>query len=225
MLIGNLLLDLVVVIAIAGGFYIGWHRGFIGVVLKNFAGLFSAVLAFQFFEGLGAKLKEKYILSFVHDGLENAIAEASAGVNAEGLVAAVPGGLARLASLVGIDLAGMAEKALENGQNSIASFVDAASASIAQILSNVVAFAILFFAFVFVLRVLSLPLNKIIMKLPIIGTANRALGLLFGALGTLIITWLAIQLIGFLDASIGLSFIEVADCAISGIFYRFHIFS
>ena len=79
--------------------------------------------------------------------------------------------------------------------------------------------------FLFVLRVLSIPLSAIIMKIPVIGTINRSLGLLFGALATLIIAWVVIQLIGFLDESIGLGFIEVKDCLFSGMFYRFHIFS
>ena len=35
----------------------------------------------------------------------------------------------------------------------------------------------------------------------------------------------AIQLIGFLDETIGLKAIEVSDSAFSGMFYRFHIFS
>ena len=66
MTIGNLLLDLVVISAIAAGFYIGWRRGFICVVLKTFASLFSAVLALCFFEKLAAVLKEKYVHTFVH---------------------------------------------------------------------------------------------------------------------------------------------------------------
>ena len=68
MLIGNMLLDLIVALTIASGFYIGWRRGFISVVLKNFAGLFAAVLSFSFFEGLAAVLKEKYVLSSVKAG-------------------------------------------------------------------------------------------------------------------------------------------------------------
>ena len=225
MLIGNFLLDLTIIAAIGGGLYLGWSRGFIRVVLKRFSGLFSAVLAFQFFERLAAVLKDKYVLSFIKEGLTNALSGATDEITAEGMTSAVPASLTKLASIVGIDLTGMAEKAMENGKNAVSSFVDSASNSISQLLSAIVAFMLLFCGFVFVLRVLSLPLSKVIMKIPVVGTANRALGLLFGALATLIIAWVAIQLIGFLDETIGLKAIEVSDSAFSGMFYRFHIFS
>ena len=225
MLIGNILLDLVVLLALATGFYIGWRRGFISVVLKSFASLFSAVLAFNFFEKFASVLKEKYVYSFVSNGLHNALSNLTDGATAKGLTDAVPDTLTKIASVVGIDLEGMADKAIESGKNAVESFVEAASNSISQLLSSIAAFLLLFFMFLFVLRVLSIPLSAIIMKIPVIGTINRSLGLLFGALATLIIAWVVIQLIGFLDESIGLGFIEVKDCLFSGMFYRFHIFS
>ena len=225
MLIGNILLDLIVVFTIAAGFYIGWRRGFISVVLKSFSGLFSAVLAFRFFEGLAAVLKEKYVFSSVRDGLSEALSGLSDGASAEKMAEAVPDSFARVASLVGIDLEGMAEKAVESGKSAVEDFVFAAANSISQLLSSIVSFLILFALFLFVLRVLSVPLSAIIMKTPLIGSANRMLGLLFGALATLIMAWVAIRVIGFLDETIGLSMIEVKDCMFAGMFYRFHIFS
>ena len=225
MLMGNILLDLIVALTIASGFYIGWRRGFICVVLKSFAGLFSAVLAFRFFEGLAVVLKEKYVFAFLKDGLNEALSGLSDGVNAEGMAEAVPDSLEKVASLVGIDLIGMAEKAVEGGKNAVESFVTAAANSISQLLSSIVSFLILFALFMFVLRVLSVPLSAIIMKTPLIGTVNRALGLLFGALATLILAWVAVQIIGFLDETIGLGFVEVKNCTFSGMFYRFRIFS
>ena len=224
-MIGNILLDLIVILTLAIGFYIGWKRGFICVVLKSFASLFSAVLAFKFFERLASVLKEKYVYSFVKEGLSESLSGLSEGVSAEGMADAVPETLTKIASVVGIDLIGMADKAMESGKNAIASFVDAASNSISQLLSSIASFLMLFALFLFVLRVLSIPLSAIIMKIPIIGTANRILGLIFGALATLIITWVFIQLFGFLDETINLGFIEVKDCIFSGMFYRFHIFS
>lgn len=225
MLIGNMLLDLIVALTVASGFYIGWRRGFISVVLKNFAGLFAAVLSFSFFEGLAAVLKEKYVLSSVKAGLSEALSGLSDGASADKMAEAVPDSLARIASLVGIDLVGMAEKAAESGKNAIESFVSSAANSISQLLSSIVSFLILFALFMLVLRVLSVPLSAIIMKTPLIGTINRALGLLFGALATLILAWVAVQIIGFLDETIGLGFVEVKNCTFSGMFYRFRIFS
>ena len=114
MFFGNILLDLIVAIAIASGLYIGWHRGFISVVLKTFAGLFSAVLSFRFFEELGAVLKEKYVLSFVKNGLTEALSGVVADGSAEAMIGAMPKAMTKMASIVGINLEEMAQKAVED---------------------------------------------------------------------------------------------------------------
>ena len=62
----NWILDLVIVLCLAAGFYYGWKRGFLKIVLKTFAGLFSAIFALTLFDKLGTVLKEKYVYSFVH---------------------------------------------------------------------------------------------------------------------------------------------------------------
>ena len=225
MTIANLFLDLLVLSAIALGLYIGWSQGFIRIVLKTFASLFAAVLAALFFGKLATVLKDKYVFSFVKGELTEAIGDTALGVTAEELTEAVPATFAKIASIVDLDIAGMAEKAVESGRNVVEGFVNAASNSIAQMLSSIVSFLMIFAASVFVLKVLSIPLSAVIMKIPVIGTANRTLGLLSGAFATLTLVWAFILVFGFLDESMGFGFIEVKECWISGLFYRFHIFS
>ena len=83
----------------------------------------------------------------------------------------------------------------------------------------------LFLIFYFVLRVLAGPLNALIMKLPVIGKVNQILGSTFGFFAAILLCWIFVQLLGFLDATMRLGFIEVQDAWIAGLFYRFHIFS
>ena len=111
MIFGNLILDALLVIFLALGFWYGWQRGFLRIVLKTFAGLFSAVIAMTFFDDLGATLKEKYVFDFVKGKVSGSLAELGAGVDADTIVDKVPEGLQNAASIVGIDLAAMAENA------------------------------------------------------------------------------------------------------------------
>ena len=218
---GNWILDLVIVLCLAAGFYYGWKRGFLKIVLKTFAGLFSAIFALMLFDKLGSVLKEKYVFSFVHTKVSEALAGIGAGADAATMAEAVPSGLRGAASLVGIDLAAAAESAIQSGRDALAEFAIDASHSIAQFISSVAGFVILFVAAYIVLRVLSTPISAIVMKLPLLGHVNRALGSFFGALAALILTWIFVKLVGFIDVSLDLSFIEVEEAWAAGAFYRF----
>ena len=221
----NWILDLLLVFGLATGFYYGWKRGFLKIVLKTFAGLFSAVLAMSLFEKVGAALKEKYVFSFVYDKITAALGEVGLNADAAEMAEAVPDGLRKAAGLVGIDLVSIAENAIKNGQDGLAQFAENASHSISQLIASAAGFVIVFVVSFFVLRILANPISAIIMKLPLLGRINRFLGLVFGGFTALIIAWLLIKLIGFLDESLALSFVEVKDAWASGAFYRFSIFS
>ncbi len=222
-MLGNILLDLVVVFFVFFGFYYGWRRGFLRIVLKTFSGLFSAVIAMSFFGDFGVVLKEKYFFSYVHEKISAALSDMTAGVDSASLAESVPSGLQNAASLVGIDLTAMAENAMQTGQNAIAEFAETSSHAISQFLGSAAAFLILFVASFFVMRVLSTPISGLVMKIPVLGHINRFLGLLFGALTTLIIAWLFAKLVGFLDDMMGISFFEVKDAWITGLFYKFSL--
>ena len=219
----NWILDIIIVLCLAAGFYYGWKRGFLKIVLKTFAGLFSAIFALTLFDKLGSVLKEKYVFSFVHTKISEALAEISAGADAAAMAEAVPSGLQGVASLVGIDLNAAAESAIRSGQDALAEFATDASHSIAQFISSVAGFVILFVVAYFVLRVLSTPISAVVMKLPLLGHVNRLLGSFFGALAALILACLFVKLVGFLDVSLDLSFIEVEDAWAAGAFYRFSL--
>lgn len=225
MIFGNLILDALLVVFLALGFWYGWQRGFLRIVLKTFAGLFSAVIAMTFFDDLGATLKEKYVFDFVKGKVSGSLAELGAGVDADTIVDKVPDGLQNAASIVGIDLGAMAENAVQSGKDAVAEFAELASHSISQLIASVAAFAIIFLVSLLVLRVFANPISTLIMKIPVLGQINRFLGLVFGALTAIVIAWIAIKLVGFLDEATGLEFIEVGRAWIAGAFYRFSLFS
>ena len=129
------------------------------------------------------------------------------------------------ASLVGIDLLAMAEGAAASGQQAIANFAVSASGAIAQLLASIAAFVLLFAVLFFVIRILATPIDMLINKIPVVNTVNSALGLAFGLIATILLTWVGVQLVGFLDVTMKFGFIEVEKSWIAGLFYRVSIFS
>lgn len=225
MLIGNILLDLILLALVILGFYLGWKRGFLATVLKTFAGLFSAVIAMTCFGTLAPVIKERYVYGFVHQKIGEALEGLGANSAPDTLTDAIPSGLRDTAALVGIDLNSIAESAVREGQNAVQQFAESATDSIAQLIASAAAFVILFLVSLFVLRVLSTPISAIVMRIPVVGQINRFLGLLFGGAAALILAWIAVLLVAFLDGSLSLEFIEVPDAWLAGVFYRFSIFS
>ena len=221
----NWILDILLVAALAFGFYYGWKRGFLRIVLKTFASLFAAVIAMSYFSALGVFLRDKFVYTFVHNKVMEKVAGLGIGSAADDIVGAVPEGFRRVAELVGIDLTSMAESAVQSSEDALMSFAESASFSLAQLISSATAFVLVFLVSFFVLRFLATPINAIVMRLPLLGQINRYLGLVFGALTTMIIAWLVIKLLGFLDETFALSFIEVKDAWASGAFYRYSLLS
>ncbi len=221
----NWILDILLIAALAFGFYYGWKRGFLRIVLKTFASLFAAVIAMSNFNALGVFLRDRFIYTFVHNKVMEKVAELGIGSAADEIVEAVPEGFRTAASMVGIDLTSMAESAVQSSENALTSFAEAASFSIAQFISSAAAFVLMFLVSYFVLRFLANPISAIVMRLPLLGQINRYLGLIFGAFTAMIIAWLTIKLLGFLDETFALSFIEVKDAWASGAFYRYSLLS
>ncbi len=225
-MVGNFILDLLLIALLAFGVYYGWKRGCIRIALKTFSGLFSAVIAASCFGKLGAVLKDKYVYAVVNKKIGEAVGNiVPEHVSPDKLTEAVPDALESAASLVGIDLEGIAESAIESGQNAVAQFTESASQGISQLIASAAAFLIIFVVSYFVLRVLSTPISALVMKIPVLGHINRFVGLLFGGLAALILGWIAIKVIGFLDESLSLSFLNVNDAWLSGLFYRYSLLS
>ncbi len=221
----NWILDILLIAFLAFGFYYGWKRGFLRIVLKTFASLFAAVIAMSAFDKVGAFLRDTFVYTFVHNKIMNKVEDLGIASAADDIVEAVPETFQKAADLVGIDLASMAESAMQSGEDAVARFAESASFSIAQFISSAAAFVLLFLVSFFVLRFLSTPINAIVMRLPILGRVNHLLGLVFGAFTSMIIAWIVIKFLGFLDTTFALSFIEVEDAWASGAFYRYSLLS
>ena len=200
-----------------------WQRGAFHILLKTFSGLFSALIPMFFFKDLGAVLKEKYVHTFVSRKIENAMK--TPGLDASSMAEVVPDTLKNFAGVFGIDLGEIAENAAASGTAAVSEFSAKASDAISQTISSIAAYVILFVLSLIVLKLLSTPLNAILMKIPVVRQINRFAGLLFGLLVALIFSFLGVKLFGFLDETLSLAFVEVEEAWLAGALYRYSLFS
>ena len=200
----NQIVDCLIIAILIIGSVVGAKKGFIKAVLKMGAGIISIVVAYAFTSRVADFFSQKYIFSPIKEKISSAVnhylTDANGGaLTSESLVNAIPEPLRNILSFVGYNVDEVANNALEAGNNAIESFINSSSALVANILSTIFAFVILYFGTYILLRILAFVLDAVFKKIPGISQINSALGFLFGFLCTIINIWifsgLAISLI------------------------------
>ena len=200
----NQIVDLLIIDILIVGSVVGAKKGFIKAALKMGAGIISIIISYIFTSRLAEFFNKKYIFSPVEEKISVAISRYITDINgeeisAESLVNAIPESLRNILSLVGYNVNDVANNALLAGNNTLEKFISSSSELVANILSTIFAFVILFLGTFIVLRILAVVLDAVIKKIPGISQINSALGFLFGFLCTVVNIWtfsgLAISLI------------------------------
>ena len=183
----------------------GVRAGFIKSVMGLLKGIVAFIAAYAFTPYLGAFIRDKFILppmsgniadtirSVVQDtdgvsGVSKLISEARDSVNSVGTILERYGVTAKEAA----DAASTAptkEAAVNAAADTIAS-------PVAGIISNCIAF-ILIFVVVFLVLVLLTHILDSIFHLPVLNTANKVLGLVFGILEALVFAYVLSNVAGF----------------------------
>lgn len=176
----------VIISAIIAAVIIGAvKRGFVRSIFKLGGTALAIVIASVFYKELALFLSDTFVLPKVAESVSSLISDAipdtSVLADPSQIMGLIPEQIRETLALAGIDI----EEVLGNLSISGASFTadaigDSISQSIASALSNVLAFAALFFGSLIILSLLGKILDKIA-KLPVLNTANRFLGFLLGA--------------------------------------------
>ena len=221
MFLGNLILDLVLLVMLIAGFVSGWRRGLLAFVLKGGAGILSAIISMSFYRPVGDLLKGKYFLTPIRTTIDGAVLDLVGPTpTAEELTASVPDNLKNVAGLFGVDLNEMASSAIAEGGNAVERFSSGAADMIAGFLGMAVAFLILFIGSYIILRVFSKPLSRVIMKIPLLGGVNRLFGLVVGGLLSILLVWVLVFAVALVDQAAGFAFLEVDESFIGGFFHK-----
>ncbi len=198
----------VILAAIIGAVIIGAaKKGFIRSAFQLCSTIASIVIAVMFYKELSVWLCDKYIYSLTveHIGgiLENFAVELTAATDLSKIADALPEQVHSTAELLGINIT----EALEGlaGQESLVStdaLGESISLPVATVISNIIAFAALFFASLIVLNLICFILDKVA-KLPILKGANRFLGFILGVIEGFVLGMVVAKVIEALCSAYG----------------------
>lgn len=175
----------------------GFFRSFI-----DFAGSFIAFALAKIFSESAAKTVFE---SFVASGAEEALAKNLGDMGTTGyteqvenILSSLPSGLNGILQIMGIDSEVLIEKVSQadlNGGNLVESLMNSVVVPLGTAVVQFVLFVVSAIVLIFVIKVLSKAVDKLVKKLPVIKGFNKTLGAVFGILRGFIIVVVVSMLI------------------------------
>lgn len=179
----TLLADLILAAVILLFAFFGWRKGALATLISLVGGIAAVTLAVSLASPISATLADSVVAPALRDPIsavvENAVEESG---SLTALLQTPPDSIRPLFELIGVDTA--AFPSAETTEALTETLVGPA----ANMLSFAVAFLVLFLLFLVAVRIL-LTLAKKFNKIPVLGKANRALGLVIGLLQGLLFAW------------------------------------
>ncbi len=188
-----LAIDIILVVVMAAVVFRAAHRGFIVTLFSLLSTVAAILVAVLFYKELGAYFYDAFVFEtvapYIGDLAKQAIAEAGGAVDVPALIAELPQGLRSAIELLGVDLSELIQRAAEStamNANTFSEMADSFAASLAAAIANVIAYAVLFFGSLILLKLVCLVLDKLA-KLPVLNGTNKLLGFALGALEALVL--------------------------------------
>ena len=194
----SLFLDLLVIIFMVLAVVGGYKSGFFKSLMNLVTGVVSLLLAYTFSPALAVFFKEKFFLDKIASGIADTFASGSK-TSLDAAQAAVYD-LSRLLEnpqftkileRYGADVESITNFLRENtaiGYDGVEDIAKTVADPIATTVSTVCAFVLIFICAVIALKVFTLIVGALF-KLPILKSADKALGLVFGVITALFIAW------------------------------------
>lgn len=202
----SLIFDAVLLISSAIIIISGTVRGFVKSVMQLASGVASALAAYALTTKYSAVVSEKYLLEPITSGIEGTIESLviknGDGFNLTKLFEDKPDAFLQIVNRYGADMDelegifGTSDSAVKEALHSLSVKI---AAPVADALASVITFTLIFAASLLVLGLITWILD-LIFKLPVLRTANKVLGFIFGLIGAALMCWLlsvvSIKLIG-----------------------------
>ena len=180
------------------------YRGFFASVFHFGRYIASAIVAYSFGPALSRFLYEKWVFpgiaAPVAEKVENFLNNTMGSVDIEGLVETLPPLVKKFADVDA--LCAKYGAAVDSFHEVAEEFSSTVAAPLASLISNAIAYVVIFFAAVLLLKLLVFLLDKFFDSIPLLKAINHILGMLLGVLAAFLalagITWLIGVLISLL---------------------------
>ena len=198
----GILIDVLILIICTIIIIRGVRAGFIKSVMGLLKGIVSFIAAYAFTPLLGSLIKEKMILPSLSGNIADTLG--SLVRNSEG-VESVTKLISEAGDIVGgiMERYGVAPETVADAASSapakeaaVKSAADAIASPVAGTISNCIAFVAIF-ALVFLVLVIVTHILDTVFHLPVLNTANKVLGLVFGILEALLFAYILSNIAGF----------------------------
>ncbi|MBE6687938.1 MAG: CvpA family protein [Ruminococcaceae bacterium] len=186
----NIVLDIIAVIVFLFAIYRGYKKGFVKTVLNLCGGIVCLILAISFSPTFGQFINQNYmepaVERIVTDRMSQiAVDEATNQPDVDKIVEDKPGEFSDILEKFNIDFDAFKQSfenfKNESTENASQAAVDYIAKPLSQTVSYVIAFILILVASLLAVSVLTFLLDKLV-KLPILRTANKFLGVLSGIL-------------------------------------------
>ena len=209
--------DILLVFVVFIGFYLGYKRGFVGIIARPVK--FAASIAISF--GCASAFSESVVVPMIREPATNYVSnflyENCTGVTAETVADEIPTLLKISAAIFGIDVNEVAEGAEGTVIDAIA---DKLTLPAVQTVGLVISFVVLLIITSIALSIV-LSLIKALFKDGVLGAFNKFLGIVFGVAFFFIAAWALAVLIAFLSNQPTFAESVIFKDFEGGIVYRF----
>ena len=199
----SLILDILFVLVAALFIFVGVRRGFIKSLIQSAKLVLTIIITYLCGSPVAAFIREKFVFKSVYDfwyaKVDNIYQEANASLNTaefKTTVESAPDFLLAPEKKAEI-LASMSE---ESGAAMVDSVATSLTNPIADAISNIIGYVLTFFVAFILLTIVAWLLTKIADRVAVIGTANRILGGVFGALVGFVVLMVVAVIVAFIDA-------------------------
>ena len=199
-------IDIILVAIMIATVYGATKRGFVLSLFSLITVAVSLIVAWTFYGQLGAYINAQYVGGFFEayakEHVLTLLEQNSAAIESGALIDSLPEGFVGTANLLGVDIA----KTLSDVYTATDELVTDAASSLSSVISNIIAFAVIFFAAFVILKVMGMILNKFA-EADGIRKFNMFFGFLLGSAEALVLGVLvskaAIAILGAYGAFLG----------------------
>lgn len=204
----SIIIDILLVVIAVSTVVTGYKNGLVKSVLSFVRSVVAALVAYAFTPYLAPMFYDSFILKKIADGIEKTVAslaKTSEGYDFVGLIEEAPKVLSQMLEKYGVSIESLNEHVsgmTETGDVAVRSISEFISAPVATVISNSLAFIIIFAAAFLVLLVVS-KLIELIFKAPLLKTADKLGGLVLGAVNAAVVLWVLSIVISYAVTALG----------------------
>ncbi len=188
-------IDIILVVLAAIIIIAGWKKGIVKGLLSLATNLVAAFVAYAFTPKLSALIYGNFILQKISSGIEKTIgslAKSGDGYDFTKLIEDMPDVFSNVLTKYGVS-AESVEKfngaMTETGEAALEKISNFIASPVASVISNVIAFIAIFIVAIIVLKLVAKIITAIF-KAPILKTADRFAGLVFGCVNAVLVLWI-----------------------------------